>query len=176
MKDNLLSKIDGRIKLIVTLLLMGISGIMARKILGIILFVILAFAVILVPEKKKFVQRIFLFLPFILVTFLFPLFFTPGRIIGYGITYEGIYRGSILAGRLFLVIGYSLVFTLSTSPIEIAKSLDWLTLNKLGLGKALLIALKFSEIVKKRISHSKHLKKASFTSILEDVVKESKEL
>ncbi len=81
------------------------------------------------------------------MTFAFQLF-VPGRIIFKGITYEGLYQGSILGTKLLLAISYSLIFTLSTLPAEIGKVLDWVTLNKLGLGKTLIVALKFITLIK----------------------------
>ncbi|MBI4722159.1 MAG: hypothetical protein HY769_04055 [Candidatus Stahlbacteria bacterium] len=146
--SNLLVGLNSKLKLVFTLAILVLCGLTSSLQICNLLLIILAIFIILLPHKKSFIRRFVLFLPFIVVTFALPLFFTPGRIIAYSITYEGLHKGTILGAKVLLAIGYSLIFILSTPPIELAKSLDWITLHKLRLGETLLIALKFADLVK----------------------------
>lgn len=170
---------DARLKLVITLVLLVICALVPFPIIGTglvshisvcsILLIFLFVGILLLPNKKEFVRRLTFFLPFILVTFGLPLFFTPGKIITHGITYEGLHKGSVLGIKVFLAIGYSLFFVLSTPPVEIAKSLDWITMNRLKLGETLLVALKFAELVKN--GH----KNKSWVATLRYAIEKSKE-
>ncbi len=139
---------SSKVKLLTTILLLLSCGLAKNPLIIIVLFIPFILGIVLLPDKKIFIKRISLFLPFVLATFVFQLF-TPGRIIFKGITYEGLYQGSILGTKLLLAIGYSLIFTLSTPPAKIGEALDWITLNKLGLGKTLMVATKFIDLIKK---------------------------
>ena len=154
-------------KLSITILLLLGCGLTRNPLIIIILFIPFILGFVLLSDKKIFIKRISLFLPFVLATFVFQLF-TPGRIIFQGITYEGLYQGSILGAKLLLAIGYSLVFTLSTPPAKIGEALDWITLNKLGLGRTLLVALKFVDLIKKS-------RKRPFASTLRYAIENSKD-
>ena len=146
--SKLLVGLDSKLKLLLTLSILVVCGITYSLQICKILLIILALTIALLPHKIAFIRRLILFLPFIIATFALPLFFTPGRIIAYRITHEGLHKGTILGAKVLLSIGYSLIFILSTPPIEVAKSLDWITLHKLRLGETLLIALKFADLVK----------------------------
>jgi len=155
-----------KVKFLVVIFLLLVCGLAKNLSVIIILFIPFLFGFILLPEKKIFIKRIILFLPFMIATFAFQLF-APGRIIFQNITYEGLYQGLILGTKLFLAIGYSLIFTLSTSSAKIGEALDWVTMNKLNLSKTLLVAMKFADLIKK--SRKKH-----FVFALKCAIEESK--
>lgn len=166
---NFLIRSDPRLKLIITLVILGVVALVRvplpldaaiesrwdmRQILHIcilgLLSIFLFVGIILIPNRWRFIKRVSWFLPFIIATFVFSLLSTPGKIapVLWGrITYEGLYKGALLGGKAFLGIGYALIFALSTPAGEIAKALDWITLNKLKIGETLLIAIKFSELL-----------------------------
>jgi energy-coupling factor transporter transmembrane protein EcfT len=139
---------NGKSRLVITLFLLVVCALASHIIVFGVLSVFLLAGVIRLRSKKEFSRRLLLFLPFIAGIFAVPLFLTPGRIAAYGITYEGIHRGAVLALRAFLAIGYSLVLISSTPVVEIARSLDWITCNKLRLGQTLLVAVRFAELIK----------------------------
>ncbi|MDI6840340.1 MAG: energy-coupling factor transporter transmembrane component T [bacterium] len=146
--NKLITQLDPRIKLI--FILLGLIGcVIAKKLAE---FVILAIPILvgftLLRNKRELILRAVVFIPLIIVTCGLQLLFTPGRIITKGMTYEGLYNGIILGIRVSLAVGYSLIFISSTSAIEIAKSLDWITKRKLKLGEIVLITLQFIKLIK----------------------------
>lgn len=142
-----MKNIEPRVRLVITITLLISCGLAYNILLLGILLIPFLVGFILLADKKIFIRRFALVLWFVVSVALFQLF-TPGRIVAYGITYEGISRGLFLASKLSLAIGYSLIFTLSTPKEELAHALDWLTMNKLELGKSLLISLKFIEFIR----------------------------
>lgn len=142
-----MKNLNYKAKLVITIILLISCGLAYNVPSLVILLIPFLVGFVLLREKKIFIRRFILFLWFVVSAALFQLF-TPGRIVAYGITYEGISRGLLLASKLCLAIGYSLIFTLSTPKEELAHALDWLTLNKFGLGKSLLISLKFIEFIR----------------------------
>lgn len=169
---NPLVCLDSRLKLVITLVFLISCGLAQHIVMYGILFGFLGIGFALLPKKRRLISRFTLFLPFVFATFAFQLFFTPGEIFftisHHAITYEGLYKGLVLGSRVLLAIGYSLIFVLSTSPFEIAKSLDWLTGNKLKLGDSLLVALKFADLVK-------NSPKSSVISTLKYAIEKSKD-
>jgi energy-coupling factor transporter transmembrane protein EcfT len=98
---------------------------------------VLIFFVCVMKERKKFVSKLILFFPFLLLSFLFPSLFTQGKLLFWEITYEGIMRGGIIFTKLLLTISWCLIFTLTTPYKEIAEILDWFTFRKLRIGEIL---------------------------------------
>jgi energy-coupling factor transporter transmembrane protein EcfT len=87
-----------------------------------------------------------------IVTFLLHALFTPGKIIIYNITQEGVQKGALLGLKLFMAMGYSLAFILSTPIREVAESLDWITFKRLRLGDTLSLSLKFIDYIRENSS------------------------
>jgi len=74
----------------------------------------------------------FTFLWIILITFFLHIIFTDGRIliqipgIGFNITYEGFYNGTFYGFRILLLLAFSNLFMLTTSPIDITDGMELL--------------------------------------------------
>ena len=137
-----------RIKLIVTLIVIVSCAVISSAPFLIVLSGLLLIRIAFLTNKKDYIVRLLLFLPFIFTAFALPVFFTPGKILVLGVTYEGLYKGMILGLKIFLGIGYSLIFVFSVPLNEIAKSLDWLTFRRLRLGEIIIVSHKFVELVK----------------------------
>jgi len=152
-----MARLDPRVKLIFTLLGLISCGFARNFITFTLLSIPIIVGFTLLMNKKDFIHRFVLFLPLIIVSSGFQILFTPGKIVTQGITYEGLHNGLLLGARVGLAIWYSLIFTVSTTPIKIANSLDWLTMGRLELGKTVLIALRFVELVKDGIIQKKSL-------------------
>jgi len=118
-----------------TLLLKNLVGIFLLFILLILL------ALIANPPPAVLFKRLLYFSPFILATFLSYIFFKPGRMLFFGISYEGIKEGLLLSTKLLLGVVGALVFVCSTKKLEIADSLDWLTFRRLKLYLITILAI-----------------------------------
>jgi energy-coupling factor transporter transmembrane protein EcfT len=110
-----------------TLLLNNLIGIISLFILLILLTPIVK------PPLTLLFKRLLYFAPFIIATFLSYTFLESGRVLFFGISYEGVKEGLFLSSKLLLGILGALVFACSTNKLEIADSLDWLTFRKLKL-------------------------------------------
>ena len=90
----------------------------------------------------------------LVITFLLHLFMNPGRMIftigPLTATYEGVYRGVFMVGRLVLLVIVTSLLTLATSPIQLTDGTEYLLrpLTRLGvpsheLAMMMTIALRF---------------------------------
>lgn len=118
-----------------TLLLKNFIGIFSLSILLVLLTLIAN------PSLTTLFRRLLFFTPFILVTFLSHIFFEPGRILFFGISYEGVKEGLFFSAKLLLGIMGALIFVCSTKKLEIADSLDWLTFRKFNLYLIIILAI-----------------------------------
>lgn len=168
------------------------------KLIGLILFIILLFlqtsyliialntvflGLLLIMAKvplKSFLKGLKPILFFASLTLLIHLFFTPGStLLSFGkitITSEGAYRGGLMATRLVLLIGYSTILTLTTSPIQLTYGLEKILnpLSKAGIpvtqfAMMVSIALRFlptlaleaDKIIKAQVSRGAQLNEGS---------------
>lgn len=157
-----------RIKLILTLLFLVIVGLARDPLILILLSFPLIIGISLLPDKRNLIRQYIQFLPFIVLTFCIRAWFTPGKLIGCGMTYPGLYTGIILGTKILFAVGYSLCFINSTNSFELVKSIDWITMNRLKLGEITLVALNFVELIKEGVSS-----KRPIGSILKYAIKES---
>ncbi|MCX8095670.1 MAG: energy-coupling factor transporter transmembrane protein EcfT [Caldisericia bacterium] len=94
----------------------------------------------------------------LIITIFFHFFFTPGieilKILFFKLTYEGLNRGIFIGTRLIILILISSILTFTTSPLELTKGLEFLTLplNKIGFPSSeiimmITIALRFIPVL-----------------------------
>ncbi|MDI6861050.1 MAG: energy-coupling factor transporter transmembrane component T [Caldisericia bacterium] len=110
-----------------------------------------------IPLKHvlKGLKPIFILL---IITIFFHFFFTPGKsllnLFFLKLTYEGLTRGIFIGTRLILLIFISSILTFTTSPLELTRGLEFLTLplNKIGFPSSeiimmITIALRFIPVL-----------------------------
>jgi energy-coupling factor transport system permease protein len=124
-----LFRLDPRTKFI-ALLLIFISLLFTRQILHYIPWLILAITTIavarIVPKIMLRPFRYFIWL--FLLTFLFHAALTPGRVLYHigriFITFEGMQNGFLFSTRLFLIILFTYLFSLTSDPMDLTDGLS----------------------------------------------------
>lgn len=154
-----LYSVDPRAKIISFLFLMIIIFIFKNilSFIPIIILLLLFFISSKIPFKHvlKGLKPIIILL---IITIFFHFFFTPGNIIFkfyfLKITYEGLIRGVFIGTRLIVLILISSLLTFTTSPLELTRGLEFLTLplNKLHFPSSeiimmITIALRFIPVL-----------------------------
>lgn len=151
--------IDPRAKIVSFLFLMIIIFVFKNLLsfIPIFLLILLFFISSRIPFKHvlKGLKPIFILL---VITIFFHFFFTPGkeiaRILFLRLTQEGLSRGIFIGTRLIILILISSILTFTTSPLELTKGLEFLTLplNKIGFPSSeiimmITIALRFIPVL-----------------------------
>ena len=128
-------KLDPRTKLITLIIIAllifygvgtGKNGINVLAALIGVSFLIIALSRIRIIYVTKCILKFFWFFLFIII---FHLFFTPGRVVSalssYGIivTYEGLTNAALTVTKLYIVIQYTYIFILTTTPLEITNAI-----------------------------------------------------
>jgi cobalt/nickel transport system permease protein len=142
-KDSIIHKLDGRIKLILTILVIVYAvyttDFLVLLLLEMYLIILLLFSKVSIGY---FVKRVLIILPFGGFIALFQPFIHPGLILPYTlpfgltITYEGIIFGALLLARLLVCLS-AIVLLSSVTPIETIVS----SMRKLGFPKEMSMIL-----------------------------------
>ncbi|RKY86620.1 hypothetical protein DRQ09_05925 [candidate division KSB1 bacterium] len=128
-KDSTIHKIDPRTKLFI--LIPILSAITASNnilfISGYFLIFLIGFSISKIPFKYLFINiRPFLWI--LIITFFIHLFFSSGKIIFtlyfIRITEEGIVKGGLNTFRIFLLLSFSILLMLTTSPLDLTDSFE----------------------------------------------------
>ncbi len=127
--DSLIHKLDPRIKILATLFYMITVFMIEDMILFIPLFILIFISVKISGVKLslliKGLKSIILIL---VITTVFNLFLTPGRILfsigPLDVTYEGLYRSIFIVIRIILLIMGTSLMTLTTSPMDLTYGLE----------------------------------------------------
>jgi energy-coupling factor transport system permease protein len=132
-KDSVIHKLDPRIKLLITLLLIIVIFLINSWTGFFIIGIYLLIAIIISKINPKYVlMGIKPLLFIIIITLLLHLFTTTGEVIYrfwiLTITKEGLFRGMFIATRLFLLIMSTSWLTLTTSPIALTDGIERLLL------------------------------------------------
>ncbi len=136
--DTVVHKLDARIKLVSLLVLVGCA--FAWQAGSILALLITLWAIKLSRVSYRIIAKWILILKwFLIFTFGFHLFATPGHYIvnagRWGVTYEGLYNGSLISLRLILLLMASSLLTLTTSPSRLVDGLEKLLFpfSKIGV-------------------------------------------
>lgn len=129
--DSFINRLAPRVKLTCMLILLTIVVALNnwKGFLAVIIFVsclILSshISISVISKRLKPFSWFFIF------TGIMHFFFTPGKSLPYfpvgyiNLTYDGIVRGGVILTRLSLVIIITSIFTLTTSPVDIAKGIE----------------------------------------------------
>ena len=128
-RDSLIHSLDPRSKILFVftcfIAVLFVNGPVAY--ISLSLFIIAPFFLSKLPYRKV-IKGFIPFLPLFILTFLFHLFLTPGKIIfklgGLNGTIEGLYKGLFYSVRIFLLVLSAILFGLTTSPFDLADSLS----------------------------------------------------
>lgn len=145
---GLLYSIDPRAKIVSFLFLM-ISIFIYKNLLSflpIIILISLFFILSKIPFKHV-LRGLKPILILLIITIFFHFFFTPGKVLVkflfLKLTLEGLNRGIFIGTRLIVLILISSILTFTTSPLELTKGLEFLTLplSKIGFPSTELIMM-----------------------------------
>ncbi len=139
--NSLIHKIDPRIKIINTLILIiALFLISSFTGFGIFLFLVLAIIKVSGIGIKKVLKGLKPILFLIILTFVLHIFFTrEGRIIWEWrfivVAEGGVYRGFFMVSRILLLIMYTSILTLTTSPLELTDGIEYILspFKKIGI-------------------------------------------
>lgn len=140
-RDSIIHKLDPRIKVVITVLL-ALGLFFIKSFYGFGLVAIFIFLIVgLAQLSPKIVLRGLKPVLFIIsFTFLIHLFFTKGGQVLLDLRFvkieaEGFFTGLFMATRIILLISFTSLMTLTTSPIQLTDGLEYLLnpLKKIGL-------------------------------------------
>ncbi len=128
-RDSLIHSLDPRSKLLFVftffIAVLFVNGPVAYISLSLLIAIPFLFSKL--PPGKVF-KGLTPFLILFLLTFLFHLFLTPGKILfrlgGLNGTLEGLYKGLFYSVRIFLLVLSAILFGFTTSPFDLADSLS----------------------------------------------------
>lgn len=127
--NTLIFRLDPRTKFIA--LIIVFTSILFIKHIEYYLIWLFALCIIIVSNRihPRFIFRpLRFFIWLLLITFIFHSLFTPGRVFYYFariyITYEGMHNGLFFSFRLFLIILFTYIFSLTTNPMDLTDGLS----------------------------------------------------
>ncbi|MBN1694017.1 energy-coupling factor transporter transmembrane protein EcfT [candidate division WOR-3 bacterium] len=128
-RDSLVHSLDPRSKLLFVftcfIAVLFVNGPVSYVLLSLLIAIPFLFSKL--PPGKVF-KGLTPFLILFLLTFLFHLFLTPGKILfklgGLNGTLEGLYKGLFYSVRIFLLVLSAILFGFTTSPFDLADSLS----------------------------------------------------
>jgi len=131
--NGILYSLDPRTKILSFLFLMIIIFLYKSVLSFIPIFVIILFFIIISKIPFKYVIKgLKPILILLIITIFFHFFFTSGEVIFkiffLKLTYEGLNKGIFIGSRLIILIMISSLLTFTTSPLELTKGLEFLTL------------------------------------------------
>ncbi|MGM0410245.1 MAG: energy-coupling factor transporter transmembrane component T family protein [Bacillota bacterium] len=154
--DSLIHLLDARMKIIITIILIT-ALFLISKFIGFAFFLVYVAIVIFIAKLpiKKIISGLKPILFLVLLTLLLHVFFTKGGDVYWqwrfiSIEEEGIFTGLFMVSRILLLIMFTSLLTLTTSPLQLTDGIEYLLkpLKRFGvpaseLAMMMTIALRF---------------------------------